>query len=128
MVTHTRSTTQNLDRNENADIQKGDPNNQMANVNVDPVEIQNPTDSITRAEFHNLARQLMENRRQLNQQVHTNIDLMNRINRQQRSKARRDPTSYSTSESSSSSDGYHRHRRRRTDGYHIKTSGLQQVD
>ena len=63
MVRHTRSTSQNVDGNETASIQQGDPSNQPTNVNADPVEVQNPTDSITRAEFHNLMRELTKSRR-----------------------------------------------------------------
>lgn len=66
--------------------------------------------------------------RQLNQQIQANINLMNQLSQQQREKAERDPTLYSTSESSSSSNEYNWHRCRRIDRHRVEISECQQAD
>ena len=63
----TASTSQNVDGNEIASAQQLAATNQRANVDAQPGATPGQPDAVTRTEFNELMRELLESRRQLNE-------------------------------------------------------------
>ena len=107
-----RSTSQNVDGNETASVQQLAASNQRMNADAQPGAALNQAEAITRTEFNELMRELLDSRRQLNEQIQANATLMNQIVQQPRQNVEESPAPDSLSKGSDSSDEHPRRRRR----------------
>lgn len=108
----TRSASQNIDANKTASVQQVGPGNQQSNVDPEPAIIPNRAGVVTRAEFNELIRENLERRRQLNEQIQANANLMTQIAQHQNQNVEGSPAPYSLSDSLYSSDEHPRRRHR----------------
>ena len=98
------TTSLNEDGNETTGAQRLVATNRRTNVDAQPGATSSQQDVVTRTEFNEMMKELLESRRQLNEQIQTNITLMNRLANQPRENVRESPARNSLSEGSHSSD------------------------
>ena len=106
-------TTSNAVNQEGQDRQNPAP---LPPPNQDAAGHSEPSGPVTRQELQLLLQELTQSRRQLEEQLRANAELINKLDRQKRKRSMSDRASRSSSESSSSSDYHNRPPRPRLDG------------